>query len=367
MASLSGYLRLHYLFDICDEIDLEKLRELLHVERPDRQAGARHQAPGYVRFERPPLEEWLPALRLPGGEHFPARVRYFDYGVVGLQMELPFEAVSWPELIGLASRWIATAELESVAEAAVQDRMKAIGPALQKPFTRLINEDYAVIELRSVLEDDGVEINAPVLLERYGNEIAQVVRGELGPLSAAERQEVLSSSLSYAPTDLLVVGWTAALVYDTEAEGAAMTVGLLEYANTQLLEFRHYDEFLTSVLRDVYQLVDRQPGILRRWRMAGEAEKLNTVRLDIMELSERTDNAIKFLSDMYYARAYRLAAARIGVPDYRSLVEDKLRTAGELYRFLMDEFHHGRAFVLELMVVIILIIDLIYLFKGKTL
>jgi hypothetical protein len=61
-----------------------------------------------------------------------------------------------------------------------------------------------------------------------------------------------------------------------------------------------------------------------------------------------------------------MAAARIGVTDYRQLVDDKLRTAADLYRFLMDETHQGRAFVLELMIVIILIIDLIFLFKGKS-
>jgi hypothetical protein len=73
---------------------------------------------------------------------------------------------------------------------------------------------------------------------------------------------------------------------------------------------------------------------------------------------------LKFLSDMFYARMYRLAAARIGVPDYRNLVEDKLRTAGDLYEFMVDQFQQSRAFVLELMIVIILIIDLIYLFRG---
>jgi competence protein ComGC len=34
---------------------------------------------------------------------------------------------------------------------------------------------------------------------------------------------------------------------------------------------------------------------------------------------------------------------------------------------MVDQFHQSRAFVLELMVVIILIIDLIYLFHGKAL
>ncbi len=31
---------------------------------------------------------------------------------------------------------------------------------------------------------------------------------------------------------------------------------------------------------------------------------------------------------------------------------------------MVDQFHQSRAFILELMVVIILIIDLIYLFRG---
>src|SRR5258708_1968946 len=78
--------------------------------------------------------------------------------------------------------------------------------------------------------------------------------------------------------------------------------------------------------------------------------------LEGVEVSEKADNAVKFLSDMYYARVYKLAAARIGVPDYRILVEEKLRTAGELYRFLMDEFHQARAFLLEFVVVVILMI-----------
>ena len=66
------------------------------------------------------------------------------------------------------------------------------------------------------------------------------------------------------------------------------------------------------------------------------------------------------------ARLYRLAAAKVGVPDYRKLVDEKLSTAGELYQFMMDEFRQGRAFVMELMIVIILIIDLIFLFRGKS-
>jgi hypothetical protein len=68
---------------------------------------------------------------------------------------------------------------------------------------------------------------------------------------------------------------------------------------------------------------------------------------------------------MFSARLYRLAATKIGVPDYRNLVLQKLKTAEDLYRFLIEQFHQARAFVLELMVVIILIIELVYVFRGK--
>ena len=77
------------------------------------------------------------------------------------------------------------------------------------------------------------------------------------------------------------------------------------------------------------------------WRLAREAEQLNRLRLEVTELTERADNAIKFLSDMYYARAYRLAANKVGAGDYRSLVDQKLRTAGELYEFMVNEFRDG--------------------------
>jgi hypothetical protein len=55
----------------------------------------------------------------------------------------------------------------------------------------------------------------------------------------------------------------------------------------------------------------------------------------------------------------------VGVTDYRNLVEEKLRTAGDLYQFMVNEFHQARAFILELMVVAILVIELVHLFRGS--
>ena len=154
------------------------------------------------------------------------------------------------------------------------------------------------------------------------------------------------------------------MVYDT-TEGATATLQLLEYANSQLLEFRHYDHVLSARLAHVYDSLSTGTGFFSRWRMAREAERLSAMRLEVHELTERVDNAIKFLSDTFSARVNRLAAARIGVPDYRKLAEEKLNTVGELYQFMMDRFYQGRAFALELMVVVILMIELGFLFGGR--
>ncbi|HBY63478.1 MAG TPA: hypothetical protein DEH78_26945 [Solibacterales bacterium] len=315
-----------------------------------------------MRFERPPVVEPLPPFQTSAGHPWQGRLRYFDYGVVSAEIEHFFE-LEWEELVALSASWVGAAEIEQITLGFVQDRVKRVRHALVKPYTEWLDEDYYIVHLREALDGGGASMTAQALLAAHGRDVARLVRGETQYLSDQENGEVLRASISYYPADLLVAGWYAAFVYDHPAS-AVPTIQLLEYANTQLLEYRHYDDLLTELLSGVYKSLERHAGPLARWRLAREAERLNTLRLDITELAERTDNSIKFLSDLFYARQYRVAAERVGVSDYRRLVDDKLRTAGELYQFMMNEFHQGRAFVLELMVVIILIIDLIYLFRG---
>jgi hypothetical protein len=253
---------------------------------------------------------------------------------------------------------MANPELEEQAKHTVRRCLERVRAALVKPYENWLSEDYYIVHLKEPT------VTAAELIEEHGSEIARIVRGEHAELSPGEVEEILGSRLSYYPDDLLVVGWTAAFLHDT-AEDAAPTIQLLEYANTQLLEFRHYDAVLSELLEGVYRSLEKKGGFFMRWRLASQAQHLNKIRLDIRELTERVDTSIKFLSDMFSARLYRLAAAKVGVEDYRRLVDGKLHTAGELYEFMMDQFHQSRAFVLEVMVVIILVIELVFLFRGK--
>ncbi|MGB8888138.1 MAG: hypothetical protein WCC87_15505 [Candidatus Korobacteraceae bacterium] len=345
------------LHDVCEEIRLEELRQILGAKRVE--PTFKHATPEYVRFEKPPVVERLEPVLLASGEKLVPQIKYYDYGVISVLLQLEF-AADWPGLVHLAARWVPSPELERQAQQIIRGRMEKILPAIVRPYSEWLSEDYYIFLLTEVPGNpQGFD-----LLNQHGPEIAQVLRGEQSPLARSINDDVAQSSVFYYPNDLVTVGWNAALVYDTPA-AAETTVQILEYANSQLLEFRHYDEWLTRELDGVYASLKFPAGIWRRWKMRSEALRLNSITVEVIELAERSETAIKFVSDMYSARLYRLAAAKVGVPEYKNLVNEKLHTAEALYRFLIDEFHQSRGFVLEVMVVIILVIELVYLFRGK--
>ena len=89
------------------------------------------------------------------------------------------------------------------------------------------------------------------MLRIHGQDIARLLRGEHDPLSGQESEEVLRHRLSYLANDLVIPTWNAAFVYDTEADAQA-PLELLEYANSQLLQFRAYDGLLDRQLARIY-------------------------------------------------------------------------------------------------------------------
>jgi len=357
-TTLQGSVLVLIQFDICEEIKLDRLRQIFGA-RTQEQPSFKHPAPGYVRYQRPPVVETIEPLVLDSGERLRGQLKYYDYGVLSVVLELPF-AGDWDTLVQLSSRWVWDVDFERYAQRIAREKLERARPALVKPYSNWLSEDYFIFHVREIAGSP----SAAELCNAHGAHIAQIVRGEIAQLSEGERNEILQSRISYYPNDLAVIGWNAAFIYDTES-GADTAIQLLEYANSQLLEFRHYDELLTRELESVYDSADKGSGVFGRWRTANAARKLHTVLLDVTELTEHADNAIKFLSDMFSARLYKLAAAKIGVPDYKDLVTQKLKTAEDLYRYMVDQFNQSRAFFLELMVVIILVIELVYFFRGR--
>src|ERR1700685_1227830 len=131
-APLCGSVLVLIQFDVCEEIRLDQLRQILGARTAD--ASFRHLAPGYVRYQRPPVEEALEPLVLESGERLQGDIRYFDYGVVSVIFELPFSG-EWIKLFWLYRRWVWDTNFESLATRIVKQKLERAAPALVKPYT----------------------------------------------------------------------------------------------------------------------------------------------------------------------------------------------------------------------------------------
>ena len=235
--ALHGSVLVLIQFDVCEEIRLDQLRKIFGA-RTMEQPSFKHSAPSYVRYQRPPVVEPIEPLILESGERLEGQIKYYDYGVLSVVLELPFSG-DWDTLVRLGSRWVWDVDFEKHATRIVREKLERAAPALVKRYPEWLSEDYFIFHVREIAGAP----SASELCASEGGRIAQIVRGEIAQLSEGERNEILQSRASYYPNDLAVIGWNAAFLYDSEA-GAETAIQLLEYANSQLLEFRHYDELL---------------------------------------------------------------------------------------------------------------------------
>jgi hypothetical protein len=355
----AGTLTALYLFDVAEHIDLPGVRGALGAGDQAR-LMLKSAAPAYLQYQVPPLVVDGDVAGIAPMTGFSARLKFFDYGVVSLAYSRPFRG-TWTELAGLGQEYIENPGLESAAEDAVRRLVARCGTAMTKGRTSWLSEDYLVVAVHDI---DG-QPPADQLVAHRGAQIAQLLRGESQPLSAQEQEEVLRNRLSYLASDLVVPTWNAAFVYDTEA-GAAAALELFEFANSQLLEFRYYDSLLDAELTRIYPTLPRTTW--RRSLFGGgavrAANQLHLLFIDVNEITDRTENALKIVGDIYSARVLALAAARLGLTRWKESVEDKLETLEDIYRSVVEQVSISRGQFLELVVVLILVLELILFFLG---
>jgi hypothetical protein len=224
-----------------------------------------------------------------------------------------------------------------------------------------LSEDYLVFSVTGLDRPTTAE----AMLAAHGAEIALVLRGERHPLSEQEQTEVLRNRLSYLADDLVIPTWNAAFIYDTEA-GAQAAIEIFEFANSQLLEFRYYDQLLDVRLGRIYAQLQHQRWLdtLMGRRYIRAANDLHALFIDVNEITDKTQNALKMIGDIYAARVFSLAAARLGLDRWKASVEEKLETLDDIYGFAVEQVAIARGHFLELTIILILVFELILFFLG---
>jgi hypothetical protein len=350
-----GALVAYYIFDVADTIDLDQIAKMqaVHAERAQLRMRA-VTAPSYIAFPVPPLMIPLPDMQVLG--HVAnARVKVYDYGVVSLRLAIPFSG-DWDDFSALASKLRFSEEVPASAKKVFDAFRDEIKDAFRKPHTKALLEDYYTFIVRSF----GSDVRAAELLSERAEKVAALVRGEDKKLSSQEIEEALRVHLSYFDNDLCLLEWDAAFIYD-RGEAAETIESILEFANTQLVELRTYDATLNAELDWIYASDNSKArGPFGHRAAAHRAERLRLMLVDIGELMDRTNNALKIIGDAFYARVYRSIRSRLGLGDWEKQIDAKLESVGNIYRFHIDEAATARGEALEWIIILLILFEVVW-------
>lgn len=355
---VEGRVHVLHAFDVADAIELAAIPSVLRPERA--RILRRRPAPEYVSYAVPPVELALGerALELDGKTrrlHLSARL--FDFGAVSVDavLELPQEFEALPRF----AEALGQAEILSLVRGALDELLAEVRPALDGHGSNDLVEDYFVFR---ILRLDPVA-DTETLLRHHRGVLAAVLNLDATPLSPQQVDESLRDPVCYTPEDLFVADWGAALVVD---EDGWDTLLVLEYLNVQLVELRFLDVQLDAALARYTREIYREPGVWSAVRgpHRGAIRELSERMTEAQRLSERVENAVKLVPDVYLARVHRRTAARLGLPTWERIVGEKLEAARHLAGVLVERAAATRADTLELTIIALIALEIVLALLG---
>jgi hypothetical protein len=360
-----GTVYVYRLFDVADAVDLAAAEAVVSAPKSRlRLEGA--QSSSALEFPRPPLHLGLGArdvLLASGALAAEASAHVFDYGVISILYKLPIPpGASLAELVPLAEELFVepTPELDHAARREAEELSRALGGALERPHTWEGLESYQIFFVRRFADGP---LRALDLLARAP--IPELLLGETSPvpLSPAERQEVLGHHFTYLEDDLAVFHWNSALV--VEPSGVEDIPDLLELATAHLLELRYYDALLDRELHRIYDEMEAGGSpvaniFTRRYRKL--QRETAALLVELSEMIERLENAVKIVGDFYLARLYQAAVRRFRLPAWQDTVLRKQKLVADVNDLTGDAADTSRAELLEVAIIALILFEVVAAF-----
>ena len=237
---------------------------------------------------------------------------------VSVALHVPFR-LPVGALKRLAGRLAEPAALVQAARNAVTPLHAHLSPALLKPqWKDDLSEEYFVFQL----PPGNPSATPGELLGARAGWSAGLILLETGPLSAEAIADALRLHLGYSPDDLFVPNWAAAVLLDRDCDE---TLQAIEFANLQLLEYRHIDNRLDDTLAGAYRLRVANGKIEKAWLAFGGMAVIP---------KRATEAETVLLNSGFTAAAAALAKDFQPIDDWRGSGLYRLQVAANLLRRL---------------------------------
>ncbi len=362
-----GALLCYRFFDVGDQIALAEVERLLRASGGWRRFRFTREGAEALDLAAPPLDVELGprSLVLPKMNRTIealASARIYEYGAVSIRFEIPIEAdTPLQALIPLADELYDSPVLDEAGRQLYEKLLPRIERAIETPHHWHGDESYTVIfveELRGGTVDE--LLAAPWLPNLIVGEPEQAA------LSDQEHDDVRRHAYRYGRSDVAIVDWNSALV--VEPGGSRDIPDLLEYATSQLLELRYYDDLFDREL----QAIHGELGRVKRRRIPALifhpygrlARRVQERFLELAEFTERVDNAVKVVGDFYLARVYSEAVERFRIPAWQRSIDRKQQLVMQVYELLKGDVEVRRASILETTIIVLIVLEIVMALTG---
>ncbi len=349
-----GRLLVFKFFDVAEEIYLARLESSRDLRSRAHRLRLSRAVPHAVKIANPPLtlQAGRRTLQWRGQEVQGALTfRLYDFGAVSLMFSIPLPHGIPVEGLEAWTEFPVSEAFESFAEEALHGLLREIHFALEGAEVKDLTEEYLIYYFQKV--------SAPLEVFRKQANLPALLYGERENFSAQIYQDLWRHAYSYSTDDLVVIGWEAAVIY--EPTGLMDVPDILEFAHVQLLELQYYDRLLDRELARSYEQIEEPVRFhwLRWGRYQEMIRRLALRRIEITEVIERIQDAIKITEDVFYARVYRTAQEVFRSREQIQSLQRKLELAQEVYSWLQQEVSGLRLEALELAILLLIFLELV--------
>jgi hypothetical protein len=366
-----GSILIYRVFDIADEIDLDKVKKKLNLFAKEDWSIRPSSKPSII-VKSPPVNFKL-------NEHIfeinekklrtEVSLKIWDYGVCSICFSIVADNFNVKDLINLQNALEKVPLIDEVAKEKVTQLFNEISESLKNPKIWNIFEDYTLVlaqKLSKTDDEDKIEesIEPKEIIEKYSSDIAHLLVGEnKEQLSESMIKDILSQKLQYSTKDLAIIDWNSAFVIDPS--GSSDIPDLIEFVLTHQLEIRYYNHLVEYQKEILYKNLNNKTAFLSFSNLFLDISSLVSQKfLEFSDMIRKLDNSIETVGDFYLAKVIEATNYKFNSKIRANLDANLSELQNEAER-LGSKTQTTQSNFLSLLIIILIVIELLLpLVKG---